>query len=308
MKPLDPNLIGEAAAVVTATLWTFNTLLFTSASKKLGPLNVNAYRIIMAIGFLAAAHIILLGTLIPNASNEHWLWLGISGIIGLGIGDFGLFSAFVTLGPRRTVLIMALSPIFASIGAYILTGETISATAIIGISVTLAGIIIVILEREDRSGEQAVTNSLKTRGLALALVGAIGQGIGLAFSKKGISLDPNAPINPLSATLMRMVFAAIFVWISLTVVGKLPELRRAPSDKTGMKHTAAAAFIGPFLGVTLSMVAVTFTEAGIAQTLMSLMPVMIIPVVWVLNKQRTSWRGVLGALIAVVGVAIIFLT
>ena len=110
---MDANLIGEAAALATATLWTFNTLLFTSASKKIGPLSVNAYRIIMAVGFLAVAHMILLGTVVPNAGNEHWFWLGLSGIIGLGIGDFGLFSAFVTLGPRRTLLIMALSPIFA---------------------------------------------------------------------------------------------------------------------------------------------------------------------------------------------------
>ncbi len=203
---------------------------------------------------------------------------------------------------------MALSPVFASIGAYMLTGETILPTAIIGMSVTLAGIIIVILEREDRSGEQATTNGVKLRGFSLALVGAAGQGIGLAFSKKGINLDPNALINPLSATLMRMVFGAFFVWVSLAVIGKLPELRRALDDRSGMRHTAAAAFIGPFLGVTLSMVAVTFTQAGIAQTLMSLMPVMIIPVVWVINRQKTSWRGILGALIAVVGVAIIFLT
>lgn len=305
---MDANLIGEVAALVTAILWTFNTLMFTSASKKIGPLNVNAYRIIMAIGFLTVAHIVLLGTVIPNAGNEHWLWLGISGIIGLGIGDFGLFSAFVTIGPRRTVLIMALSPVFASLGAYILTGETILPAAVAGMSVTLAGIIIVILEREDRSGEQAITNGVKLRGFSLALVGAAGQGIGLAFSKKGINLDPNALINPLSATLMRMLFGAFFVWISLTVIGKLPELRKALDDRSGIEHTAAAAFIGPFLGVTLSMVAVTFTQAGIAQTLMSLMPVMIIPVIWVINKQKTSWRGILGALIAVVGVAIIFLT
>jgi drug/metabolite transporter (DMT)-like permease len=74
-----------------------------------------------------------------------------------------------------------------------------------------------------------------------------------------------------------------------------------------MGHTAAAAFIGPFLGVTLSMVAVTYTETGIAQTLMSLMPVLIIPLVWIVHKQRTSWRGMLGAVIAVIGVAILFL-
>jgi len=305
---MDANLIGEAAALATSTLWTFNTLLFTAASKKIGPLSVNAYRIVMAVGFLVAAHAISLGTVIPNAGNEHWFWLGLSGIIGLGIGDFGLFSAFVTLGPRRTVLVMALSPIFASLGAYLLSGETISPLAVAGMSVTLVGIVIVILEREDQSGEQAVPNGLKLRGLILALVGAVGQGIGLAISRKGINLDPNAVINPLSATLMRMVFGALFVWIILTAMGKLPELRRAVSDRSGMKHTVAGAFIGPFMGVTLSMVAVTFTQAGVAQTLMSLMPVMIIPVVWAVNKQKTSWRGIIGAMIAVVGVAVIFLT
>lgn len=123
---MEANVIGEAAALATATLWTFNTLLFTSASKKNEPLSVNAYRIVMVIGFLAVAHAALLGTLIPNANNEQWVWLGLSGIIGLGIGDFGLFSAFVILGPRRTLLIMAFSPIFASLGAYALSGETIS--------------------------------------------------------------------------------------------------------------------------------------------------------------------------------------
>jgi drug/metabolite transporter (DMT)-like permease len=305
---MNANLIGEAAALATSTLWTFNTLLFTTASKKIGPLSVNAYRIVMAVGFLVAAHTILLGTVMPNAGNEHWFWLGLSGIIGLGIGDFGLFSAFVTLGPRRTVLVMALSPIFASLGAYLLSGETISPLAVAGMSVTLVGIVIVILEREDQSREQAVPNGLKFRGLIPALVGAVGQGIGLAISRKGINLDPNAVIDPLSATLMRMMFGALFVWISLTAIGKLPELRKAVSNRNGMKYTVAGAFIGPFLGVTLSMVAVAFTQAGIAQTLMSLMPVMIIPVVWAVNKQKTSWRGIIGAMIAVVGVAVIFLT
>jgi drug/metabolite transporter (DMT)-like permease len=61
------------------------------------------------------------------------------------------------------------------------------------------------------------------------------------------------------------------------------------------------------MGVTFSMVAVTYTQAGIAQTLMSLMLILIIPVVWILYKQRTSWRGILGAAVAVIGIAILFL-
>jgi drug/metabolite transporter (DMT)-like permease len=94
----------------------------------------------------------------------------------------------------------------------------------------------------------------------------------------------------------------------MLLLGKLPELRKALQNREGIKNTALGAFIGPFLGITLSMVAVTYTETGIAQTLMSLMPVLIIPTVWIVYRQKTSWRGIFGAIIAVIGVAILFVT
>ena len=262
----------------------------------------------MAVGLLVLAHAILLGTILPVATSGQWFWMGLSGVVGLGIGDFGYFSALVTIGPRRSVLLMALSPIFASIGAYLMLGETIPTFAVLGIAITLAGVIVVILESEERSGEEPVSKRLRSYGVFFALIGAIGQGVGLVLSKKGIYLDPGVILNPLSATLIRMILGALFVWIVAATARKLPELREAMRSKEGMSHTAVGAFLGPFLGVTLSMVAVTYTNAGIAQTLMSLMPVLIIPVVWIMYKQRTSWRGMLGAAMAVVGVAILFLT
>ena len=187
-------------------------------------------------------------------------------------------------------------------------GETLPTLAIIGIAITLGGVVVVILEAEERSGEAPVSKKLRRYGVFLALIGAIGQGVGLVLSKKGIYLNPEMTLNPLSATLIRMILGAAFVWIVAVAARKLPELRQAIKSKEGMSNTAAGAFLGPFLGVTLSMVAVTYTNAGIAQTLMSLMPVLIIPVVWILHKQRTSWRGILGAAMTVVGVAILFLT
>jgi drug/metabolite transporter (DMT)-like permease len=304
---MNANYLGQTAALATSCLWTFNSIYFTEAGRRIGSISVNAYRIIMAVGFLVAAHLTLLGSLLPAASGEQWLWLGMSGIVGLGIGDFGLFAALVILGPRRSILMMALSPIFASLGAFLMLGETIPLPAIVGIAVTLTGVIWVILEREEVSTEKPISERLKTWGVFLAFVGAIGQGIGLAFAEKGILLEPGMMLNPLSAALMRMIFGTLFVWVSALVAGRRPELRRALYDMEGMKYTAAGAFIGPFMGVTLSMVAVAYTQAGVAQTLMSLMPVFIIPVVWVLYGQKTSWRGMLGAAVAVIGVAILFL-
>ncbi len=307
-RNLDPRIIGESAAVATSCLWTASSIFFTSAGKRIGSLSVNAYRMIIAIGLLVLAHVLLLGTILPLASSEQWFWMGLSGVVGLGIGDSGLFAAFVVIGPRRSVLVMALSPIFTSAGAFLMLGEVISTLAIVGISTTLFGVVVVIMEAEERSGDEPVSKKLKGYGVILALVGAIGQGVGLVFAKRGIYSDPTMALNPLSATLMRLILGALSVWVVMLLAGKLPALRDAIKSRGGILQTTAGAFVGPFLGITLSMVAVSYTETGIAQTLMSLMPVLIIPVVWILYKQRTSWRGILGAVVAVIGVAILFLT
>lgn len=304
---MDPNLIGETAAIVTACLWTINSILFASAGKKIGSLSVNAYRILLAVGFLGITHIIFLGSILPTASSGQWFWIGLSGIVGLGIGDFGLFAAFVIIGPRRSVLIMSLSPIFAALGAYLIMGEILSPLIITGIAITLIGVIVVILEKEENSDEHPISKKLKTWGVFLAFIGAIGQGTGLVFAKKGMLLDPSIMMNPLSVTFVRMIMGALFIWTCVIIMRRLPEVRKALKSKKGMGQTAAGAFIGPFIGVTLSMVAVAYTKAGIAQTLMSLMPVFIIPAIWLLYKQKTSWRGVMGAIVAVIGVAILLL-
>ncbi len=261
----------------------------------------------MAVGFLLVTHLVLLGTIFPLASGAQWFWMGASGVVGLGIGDSGLFAAYVMIGPRRSLLVMALSPIFASLGAYLMLGETIPAVAVFGIALTLGGVVLVILEGEEHSGEIPVSKKLKHYGVFFALIGAIGQGVGLVLAQKGIELNPVVTLNPLSATLMRMLLGACSLWLFMLCAGRLPEIRSAFKSKEGMRQTVAAAFVGPFLGVTLSMVAVTYAETGIAQTLLSLMPVMIIPVVWILYRQKTSWRGIVGAAIAVLGVSILFL-
>jgi drug/metabolite transporter (DMT)-like permease len=306
VKGLDPSILGETAAVVTSCFSTACSLLFTSAGKRIGSLSVNAYRTVMAVGLLILAHAILMGTILPSASNAQWFWMGVSGIIGLGVGDSGLYAAYVMIGPRRSVLVMSLSPIFASMGAYLMLGEVMPELAIFGIAMTMAGVVVVMLEEEERA-EVPLSKKLKWYGLFSALIGAACQGVGLVFSKKGIGLNPSTTLNPLSAALMRLILGALSVWIVLLLAGKLPELREAVRSKEGISHTAAGAFLGPFLAVTFSMIAVTYTQTGVAQTLMSLTPILIIPAIWIRYKQRTSWRGILGAGIAVIGVSILFL-
>lgn len=304
------HLIGETAAVCTSVLWTITSIFFASASRRIGALNVNAYRIVVAAILLGGAHLTAFGTFAPAANNAQWLYLGLSGIIGLALGDFGYFSALALIGPRRGVLLMSMAPIFSALSAYFILDETLSLWAIIGIAVTLTGVCVVILEREEESGEVSVPKQKKTLGVLLGLGGSLGQGIGLVISKYGmmtVADHPTAPLSPLSATLIRMLAATFSIWLFAVTTGRLSKVIQSWTDRKAITRTMGGATTGPFLGVWLSMVAVTYTVAGVAATLMSLMPVMIIPVVWIIYKQRTSWRGMVGAGIAVIGVAILFL-
>jgi drug/metabolite transporter (DMT)-like permease len=228
-------------------------------------------------------------------------------VVGLGIGDFGLFAAYVTIGPRRSVLLQASSPIFACVGAYVAFGQAISLLSIIGIAVTLTGIFVVLIEREITFEEKLLTNPRRRWGLLFGAISAMGQGFGLVLSRIGMYAGVSTAINPLSAALMRMLWAGPFVWVCVIFAGRLPEAQKAAGNLDGIKYTAAGAVVGPFLGMTLSMVAVANAQVGVAQTLMSLMPVFIIPVIWIVYSEKTNLRGIIGAIVAVVGVAILFL-
>ncbi len=230
-----------------------------------------------------------------------------SGIVGLGVGDFGLFAAYVLIGPRLAVLVMASSPIFASVGAYFLLGETFPLLSILGIALTVAGIIIVLADRKATTKEPLGFRK-RSLGLFSAVLAAMGQGFGLVLSKKGMYLGVTSAMNPVSAALIRMILATMFIWILGVFWRKQPELQSAVKNRKGMKYTVGGALVGPFAGMTLSMVAVAYAQAGIAQTLMSLSPVIIIPVIWLVFKETTNRRGILGAVVAVLGVAILFLT
>ena len=299
---MEPHLIGETAALSTSMLWTVSSILLSSAGKRIGVLSVNAIRISIAVLLIGTAHLIIFGTFLPMATKSQWIYLSLSGFLGLAIGDLGYLGSLVLIGPRKGVLLASMAPIFSTISAYFILGEILGPWTLSGIFLTLSGIIIVIMEKKSNTGN--ISEGNRILGVFSGLIGAIGQGVGLTLSKYGMVNIESTPLNPLSAALIRMISAVFIIWIVFVIFKKPFSVIR---DKKAMMLTTGGAVTGPFLGVWLSMIAVTYTVAGVASTLMSLMPVLIIPVVWILYKEKTNLRGILGALIAVIGVAILFM-
>jgi drug/metabolite transporter (DMT)-like permease len=293
--------IGELAALATAFSWTLVGIFFGKASSKIGSLSVNFIKLVFGFAFLTVTALITRGVPFPtDASLHNWTWLTVSGIIGFFIGDYFMLKAYIEVGVRISLLMMATSPPMAALLGYFLLGEKLSISGVIGMMVTIMGIVIVVMSR-DRSG-QGVMMKYSPRGLFFAFMGALGQATGLIFSKIGL-LD----YNTFAATQIRIIAGFISFVIFVTVMGRWGELKLAIKDKEAIKNTMLGSFFGPFLGVSMSLVALRYTTAGIASTITSITPITIIPFSIFLFKEKVKPSEIFGAIVSVAGVAILLL-
>jgi drug/metabolite transporter (DMT)-like permease len=295
---------GELAALSTALLWSFTSLFFTSASRRIGSYWLNKIRILFAAILLGATLLFATGRILPpDIPSKSYLCLALSGVIGLSIGDAFLFAAYVIIGPRLSLLIFTVSPIITAIIAWIFLGEELGLTAIIGILVTVGGMAWVTGERRASNGSNTPHEKSKLKtGVTFALGGAVGQAVGLVLAKAGMG----ETLPALPATFIRMSAAALAIWFFGIIRGDLKEAPAKFRDSTALLLALGGSITGPFLGVWLSLIAVKLTHAGVAAAIMATTPVLVIPLVILIYKEKVSWRAFIGAIIAAGGVAILF--
>lgn len=301
------NHFGEIAGVLTAVFWTITSLAFESAGKKVGSLAVNLIRLVMAFFFIGIYSWIARGFFFPtDASLFQWKWLALSGLIGFVIGDLLLFQAFVVVGARISMLMMALAPPFTALISWFILGEVMSLMNLFGMAITMSGIIIVIMKRErvEQNGQMVkkLRSGYSVQGILLALGGALGQATGLVISKKGMG-----DYDAFSASQIRVLAGMVGFTALFFFMRRWPRVWAALRHGSAMKRITLGAFFGPFLGVSFSLLAVQHTQAGIAATLMAISPVLIIPPAIILFGERVNWKEILGAVITVGGVALFFL-
>ena len=289
--------LGEVSALVTAALWSGSAMVFSAATVRAGSLPVNVARLLLAALYLVVI-IPLLGFGVRMTGTQV-VYLAVSGVIGLAFGDSFLFLAFRELGPRITMLVMSTSPAVAALLAYFVLGETLSPYGIGGILVTLGGVAIVVLER---SG--GTRGPVAWRGIGNAALAAVGQGGGLIFAKLAFR---EGEINGFVATLVR-ILASLLIMLPLGVAAarRSDAFRILIADRRAFGLTALGALLGPFLGISFSLIAVAHTSVGIAATIMATVPILMLPLVHFVQKERLSWKAIAGAVIAVAGVAMLF--
>lgn len=300
---------GEIAALLTAVFWTVTSMAFESAGKKVGSLAVNLIRLVIAFFIYAIYTQVTRGMWFPfDAGAERWLWLILSGLVGFVIGDLFLFQAFVVIGARISMLIMAMTPPFTAFISWFMLGEVLSPMNWFGMIVTLSGISMVILKRENKAlngstiVQRRFTTAYSLQGIFLALGGALGQATGLVFSKKGMG-----DYNAFAASQIRVLTGIIGFAILLLILKRYHRVWSALKNVGAMKRITLGSIFGPFLGVSFSLLSIQHTKAGISATIMAIVPVLIIPPAILIFKEKVNWKEITGAVVTVMGVALFFL-
>jgi drug/metabolite transporter (DMT)-like permease len=300
------DFTGELAALGTSLCFAFGSTLFTFAGREFGAQWVNRVRLLMAALLIGVLHVLILGRLVPTGLTLDSLsWLSLSGIVGLVLGDICLMTAFVMIGPRLSMLMMALAPIFSTILAWLLLGETLDNQTLLGIVLALVGVVAVVVERQNgRPSGNLSTGRAYRIGLLFALGGSLGQAGGTVLSRLGLADG----LEPLSASLIRMTAAVIVLWglalLRGQVAGTIGTLRAKPRAALWL---LGGTVTGPVIGVWLSLIAVQRTSVGIASTLTSLTPIFLIPISFVVFKERVTLQGIIGTIVAFVGTVLLFI-
>ena len=308
------NHLGEIISLGVAISWTITAWFADKASRRVGAMVTNVLRLVLATLFLGLLLWLTIGSPYPVYADGHtWLWLGLSAVVGYVFGDYCLFNSYIYIGPRYGQLMMTLAPPMAAIAGWILLSETLSWTSILAMVVTLSGIGLSILSRE----EGHFKLDLPLKGILLGIGAGVGQGLGLVLSKVGMqyyaqAIPADAPammesMLPFASTMLRAIIGAIGFGTILALQKDFGKLGDAIKDPVSMKYASIITLFGPAVGVSLSLMAVRYASAGIASTLMALTPVFILFPEVIIHKKKIRLKEILGLALSITGVALFFL-
>lgn len=313
---------GEIISLIVAVSWTLTALSFEYASKKVGALSLNIIRLLMAMVMLGIALFAVTGSPVPvGAGGKAWMWLALSGLVGYVFGDFCLLNSYVIIGSRFGQLFMTLAPPSAALAGLLMLGQKMSLTAIAGMVTCLLGIAISVTGRADSGSSDGHRHSrlrisLPLKGVLFGIGAGVGQGVGLVLSKIGMNhymeaVPPRTELDsiviPFASTQVRAIAGLAGFLIIMLIRKQGKSLLHAFRDGKSMAAAATGTFFGPFAGVSLSLLAVNYTSAGIASTIMALTPILIILPSKLIYKEKVTAKQVIGAVISVAGASLFFI-
>ena len=294
-------MIGYLLAIGAAAIWSAVALSATRVVRYFGSYNYNLLRLLGIIVFFFPYIYINWESLYLNQSIFSAIVL--SSIIGIIIGDTFLFVCLKRLGPRRQALLFSMQIPFTIILAEIFLQTLPSITELIGCALIFSGILIAIqFNRTIPNDDLENIQGNKYTGLFAGIGLALCQSIGIILMKPALQTT-----DPIIVSYLRVIVAAVIMFGSLFFIKNNQLWEKMKNIKVTL-FSIFLGFMGMGVGMTMLIYALKYGNPGVISTLSSTMPIMIIPILWIVTKNYAGHLAVVGATLTCVGAGIIFLT
>jgi drug/metabolite transporter (DMT)-like permease len=300
---LFTSVRGELAALTAAFLWAVAAVFYRRAGERIPARELNLIKGVLAIALLLLTLGLSGGLKVPALPRRAWGLLLISGALGIGLGDTAYFEALKALGTRRALLLGILSPPLSAVIARVFLNERLDVTAWLGIALTVGGVAWVVSERTPEVKAEAHVDL--GRGLLFGLAAALMQSVGAILSRMALT---ETTVSPLWSAVIRLLagFVVLVIWIALAR-RQVGTWRGSGGARELWATVVFAIFTGTYLAVWLQQISFKFANVGTAQTLLATSQLFILPIA-ALQGERISQRAILGAVVALSGVALLFTT
>jgi drug/metabolite transporter (DMT)-like permease len=303
-------MFGVIIALLTTVCWSIGIFPFTEASKRFGTAALNQYRLflgwlVISILIICFYPISIIG-LFSIPQFNHYLFLGLSGIIGFTIGDYFSFTSFKILGPKLGSLYTTIAPGAALLAGFLILGQTMNFVGVIGICITIGGVIWLTLSKKDKKASEKAGFERDPKGILFGLIGALCQGIGLVLSKLGMdSYEEKLPT--LHAVWIRLLFAFGAAFFIAIVTGRMKanSMPVFKNQNNGLPFMFLGTLFGPVLGVSFSLLAIQHLSVATAQTIFALLPIVVLPINYFYYKEKITIQAIFACAIAVLGVFVL---
>ena len=293
-------MIGYVLAISAAAIWSGVALSATRMVRYFGSYNYNLLRL-LGIIVIFSPYVFLRWEPL-YFENSIFLAIFLSSVIGIIIGDTFLFICLKRLGPRRQALLFSMQIPFTIVLAEIFLQSLPSITELVGCALIFSGILIAIqFNRSIPNDDLENIQGNKYTGLLAGIGLALCQSIGIILMKPALGST-----DPIIVSYLRIIIAAIIMFGSLFFI-KNNRLWEKMKDYKKTIFSIFLGFMGMGVGMTMLIYALKFGNPGVISTLSSTMPIMIIPILWVITKNYAGHLAVIGAALTCLGAGIIFL-
>jgi len=306
---IPASSLGLIAATTASLFWAFSVVMHRRVGRVLPPVRLNTIKVMFATTLLGLVVLVqwYLGELPWSMPTGKLALMAVSGVIGIAVGDTLFYAGLNRMGARRVLMVYTINPVITLVLAWFLLDEPLTPVQLMGIAVTCGGVSWVIAERNHAKSDGHVD----LLGVLFGIGAATCQSIGYLISH---SLLKQYEMTAVASAFLRLASCIpvllAFFWLDRVLRdpgGQEHNHPARPSRKQTVVMFLIAVMLGTVGGITLMQISAKYAEkSGVASTLLSITPLFVLPITAVLG-EHVSRRAVLGAIIAIAGVAMLFI-